>query len=444
MKPAVRRLAAALLIVVVALASGALAGDADEVRRAIRAAQSVISRAADWDGARRHLQRAREQLEGLEASVRAPLEAEIAALEQEVTVKERDRAVHSLKGRVRRIFSSGESMHERSPTELASVVAHVDEKLAEAMASDDGKLAPEEVRLELEAQRAAFVEGCRVRLVEHHFDQAERRLTRIQNSAAHLNEGSLAEWIRDFDEHLSAENVPRTDPRVDQLEQRLEAFLKAHQASTEQAATQEKIRVAVDEWTSRKNAFERDCPAWSAELPSERARWVQTASLGVDKAARRQETAQAFMGEARYKDVVQWFGADPAVVALKAEVEGWRREGAAAVCAAADVLLAQAEQHAGEPEQAGALQQLISTVEARGEGAPGQQATLARARALAAGGGAAGEVGGDAPPAAPAGGGSILGLLLGCVCCFGLLGGGGAVGFLAYKQLKPTPPAPGA
>lgn len=441
----VRQVVFALLLSL-AWSGSALADDLRLAQNQLEEARKSSQVGNDFRRTREFLDRARRYLPKLAEADRARLEAEIAEIARVADAEEARYVNDGFMKAIGRVFSSIQSQHERNPTNVDGAIAALDEKLAEAMTWNDARFVDDEVRARIKAMREEFVAACRTRKVEYHFDQAERRLSRIEGNAENLSEDSLAEWLAFFDEHLSPQSVPQNDPRVAQMKARLEAFLKQHQAATQQAATQEKIERATEAWASEKRDFERDNPAWSAELPSEFSRWVQTGSLGVEKAARRQEVAAKFLEDARYKDVVQWFGADPAVQQLKAEVEGWRVEGATKVVAAADALLAEAEQRGGEAGLSDALQRLITTVEARGAGAPGQAATLARARAIANGGVSPSDGAVDGPRGeddAPSGGlGGAVKVLLGLVCCFGFLAVVGVVGFLAYKQMNPpAPPA---
>ncbi len=436
------------LLLAVACPTSAFADDLQLAEMQVRLAKDELKAGGSWQRAREFVERARRYLPNLTEADRTRLEAEFATIEREATAQEAESTNDHFLKAIGRIFGSVENQHERNPTNVDGAIAALDEKLAEAMAWQDARFADDALKAQIRTKREEFIAACRKRKVEYHFDQASRRLERIEASAEDLSEDSLAEWLRFFDEHLSPENVPQGDPRVAQYKARLEGFLKQHQASTEQAATQEKIRRAQEEWDSVKRSYERDCPAWSAELPSEFARWVTSGGLGVDKAARRQEVASKFQEDDRYKDVVQWFGDDPGVKQLKTEVEAWRAEGAAKVVAAADELLGQAEGRVGEEGVSAALLKLIETVEARGAGAPGQEATLARARTIAGGGsspsGASDEGDDVGRPQASGGLGTLFKVVLGLVCCFGSLAVVGVVGFLAYKQMNPPAPPPAA
>lgn len=443
-------------LIVLALAASALAGDIEAAKRDLRGAEMNLEPSQmRYEQARMYVERARKNLEGVDAAARAPIDAQIEDILRRAREMELASWRRAARSEIERIFRFAqqklEGWHGGDSRVVDIVMGEVDEKLPVAFGRENAVASlTDEDKVEFQAQRTELFEACKRKKIETHFYSASDWIDRIERSGGDDPE-LRATWIASVDENLTPAVVPQDDPRVRQLKARLEEVLAKQDASNQSTAQAEKIKRATDEWDSKKRAFARDCPAWEHELVNEYARWRQTSSLNVDKAIRRHEVAEEMLADERYKDVVQWFAADPAVVALVGEVTAWREEGATKLCAAANTLLDEVEKHQGDEGLATALQGLLTLLEQRAAGSPQAAATIARARAavVSAGGtpasapDAAVPVTDEAPEAEGEGGGWFLKLVLGLMCCFGSLVVVGGVGFVAYKQLnaaKAPPP----
>lgn len=454
----VRKFVSALLIVTV-IAGSAWAGDVEAAKRDLRGAEmNLEEHQRRYEQARMYVERAQKNLEGVDAAARAPIDAQIADILRRARIMELEEWRRTATSEIERIFRFAEqklegwSMNDTRVVDF--VVGEVDNRLPEALGRDNAKASlTDGDRTRFQAMRTELLETCKRKKIEVHFHCASERIDRIETSDA--DDSSRPGHIAYVDENLSAQNVPQDDPRVRQLKTRLEEVLAKQGQASQAAAQKEKIERAQEEWESKKREFARDCPAWEHEIVNEYARWKQTSSLNVDKALRRHATAEEMMNEEVYKEAKQWFAADPAVVALTAEVTTWRDEAATKVCAAANTLLDEVAKHEGDEGLALALQTLLTQLEERTVGAPQAAATIARARAavVSAGGtptssGPTATSSGDGEsvevadaPDAEGGGGGFLKVLLGLMCCFGFLAVGGGVGFVAYKQMSAAKPA---
>lgn len=446
------------VLIVVALAGSALAGDVEAAKRDLRGAEmNLEEHQKRYEQARMYVERARKNLEGVDAAARAPIDAQIEDILRRARLMELESWRRTATGEIERIFSFAESKLEgwgAGDTRVVDVVmSDVDRRLPEALGRENAKASlTDEDKVSFQARRTELLEACKRKKIETHFHSASERIDRIERSED-LDAGNRASWIAFVDENLAPDVVPQDDPRVRQLKARLEAVLAKQDQAHQAAAQAEKIKRATDEWEGKKRQFARDCPAWEYEVVNEYARWRQTRSLNVDKALRRHELAEEMAREETYKEVVQWFAADPSVVALVGEVGTWREEAGTKVCAAANALLDEVEKHQGDDGLAPDLQGLLTLLEQRTAGAPQAPATLTRARAavVSAGGTPASAPGASVDGAVPvtdeaeaesSGGGVFLKLLLGLMCCFGSLAVVGGVGFVAYKQMNAAKPAP--
>jgi hypothetical protein len=441
-------LAAAL--VVLALAAGvARAGDLAAAQRELRYAKMVAD-SERYQEAESRCERVEHELEGLSPAERAPIDQELAAIRQTVATKQRADDRRTSLEVANRYLGTCESDLEGWNTRDKGAVEMVQgwfAKVEETYGFRTAYALTPEDKAGFAAREARILERAKVVEVDSRVVRAGEKIERIeQMDPTDLYSDSVVDFTKYAEEELSF--IPDADPRKAQLRQRLDAALAKFQDTRTKAAGAEKVQAAVDGWAEAKKDFERQNAAWEYEQANDYTHWRELHQVGIDKTARRYEVAAKFLEDERYKTAAQWFATDPAVVALVADVTKARDEAAKKVVATAAHLLDEAEPHAGDDGLADDARALADLVAAHGEGAPDRDAVVARARALAEGHAAApvpagqGEASGPEVPSS----GGLLKVVLGLVCCFGLLAllaGGALVAWKVVGQQK-APPAPPA